>query len=133
MGSKTNYLQAALLNEVLANVAFTSPTTVYVGLLTSSAGPTGSTASEITTIGTGYVRQVVTFSVSGASPTTAANSGVVTFPTATDDWGIITDFIIIDSLSGGNGLYYGSLGSSRTVLDGDVVSFNIGQLTVTED
>jgi hypothetical protein len=129
MGSKTDYLEHAVLNFFLANNSdgYTSPATVYVGLFTSATGE-GGTGTEVT--GGSYARVSVPFTVTVSS---ATNSGLVTFPTASADWGTITDFAIFDALTSGNMMYYGTLGTSRTVLNGDVVKFNPGQLVVTED
>lgn len=131
MGSKTNYLEDAVLNFFLRNNAgsVTAPANVYVALFTAPPGETGG-GTEVT--GGSYARTVVTFSAPSPSGTTT-NSADVTFPTATAGWGTVTDFAVFDASTSGNMLYYGTLTSSRVVLTGDVVKFVAGQLTITED
>lgn len=127
MSAKTDYLEDALLNHVLRNVAFTSPTTVYAALFTVAPTDAGG-GTEVT--GGSYARQSVTFAA--PSSNAVANSGTVTFPQATASWGTIVAVAIMDAASGGNMLYYGNLGTSKTVGNGDQVSFAASALTVSE-
>lgn len=128
MGSKTDYLEHAVLNFFLAKNTdgYVSPGDGYVALFTSAPNESGG-GTEVT--GGSYARIPGNFLVTNSS---AANNSLLTFPTASADWGVITDFAIFDLLSGGHMLYYGTLGTPRTVLNGDVVKFNAGQLVVTE-
>lgn len=128
MDAKTDYLEDALLDHVLRNTAYTSPTTVYVGLFTADPTDTGSQANEVT--GGSYARQAVTFGAPSGG--TVANTGIITFPTATASWGTVTHAAILDAVSAGNMLYKGALASSKTVDNGDTVSYAIGALTVAE-
>lgn len=128
MGSKTDYLENKILDHVLRNTAYTSPTTVYVALCTST--PTDSAAgTEVS--GGSYARTAASFAA--ASSGSIANSSAVTFPTASGSWGTVTHFEIWDASTSGNRLYWGALTTSKTPTSGDVVSFAIGALTVTED
>jgi hypothetical protein len=129
MDNKTNYLEDALLNAVLRNIAFSSPATVYVGLFTGDPGEGGSLAAEVSA--GEYTRMAVAFGAPSGG--TCANTGIITFPTAVGSWGIITYGAILDSaLPGGNVLYSGTLAAPKTVDPGDTVSFAIGALTVSE-
>lgn len=127
MDAKSNYLEDAILNHVLRNTALTSPTTVYVALFTVAPTDTGG-GTEVS--GGSYARQAVTFGapVSG----TVANSGAVTFPTATANWGTIVAIGIFDAVTVGNLLYYGNLTTSKVVDNGDQISFANGAITVAE-
>lgn len=127
-GSKSNYLETALLNAVLRNTSYTSVTTVYVALATA-VGSDGSTFTEVS--GGSYARTAVTFGA--PSGNSVANSGAVTFPTATADWGTVVAFGIYDASSGGNQLYWGDLTASKTISNGDTASFAISAMTVTEE
>jgi hypothetical protein len=130
MDAKTNYLEDAILNAVLRNISFTSPATVYVGLFTADPGEAGSLANEVS--GGSYARVAVTFGAPASG--TCANTGILTFPTATVSWGIVTHAAILDvaTLLSGNILYKGALAASKTVDIGDTVSYAIGALTVSE-
>jgi hypothetical protein len=130
--SISNFLEAAWLNATFRNTAYVQPATVYLALYT--ADPTDAdTGTEVT--GGAYARQVVAFGaptqVSGKG--TISNTGIVTFPTATVDWGMVTHVGIRDALTAGNLLYSGPVTTARSVLTGDVVKFNIGQVVIDLD
>lgn len=128
MGSKSNYLENKILDHVLKNTTYTSPTTVYVGLFTATPSDTGG-GTEVS--GGAYARQAVTFATAVSGST--SNSAIVTFPTATASWGTVTSFGIFDALTTGNLLYWSGLDNNRTVNFGDTASFTVGSLVVTED
>lgn len=136
MSQASDYLEDALLDHVLRATAFTSPTTVYVGLFTSdpSLGDTdelleaGTLTNEIS--GFDYARKAATFSAaSGGSITTSAN---ITFdPANGGDWGTITHIAVSDALTAGNVLFYGRLATAKEIQDGDTFQITSGNLTVT--
>jgi len=126
--SKTNYLETALINHVLRNTAFSSPTTVYVGLFLVAPTESGG-GTEVS--GGAYARQSVTFTA--PSPDSTANDADVTFPIATGDWGTIVAFALFDAPTAGNMLYFANLTASREILTSDQFRFPAGQLTVQED
>lgn len=129
MAAKSQTLNQALLNAVLRNVAYTSPTTVYCALNTSTSTPTvpGTEDSDAN-----YARVAVTFAAPVGSSVT--NSGTVSFYGAGRAAGsaTIVEAAIYDLITGGNELYYGSLAVSKTVSTGDTASFAASALTVTE-
>jgi len=126
--SKTNYLETALLNHVLRNTSYTSPTQPYVALYTVAPTETGG-GTEVS--GGGYARQPVTFTA--PAPDSVSNSTDVTFPIAASDWGTIVAFGVFDASTGGNLLYYANLTVSRDVLTNDQLRFPTAQLIVQED
>lgn len=127
MDAKSNYLEDAMLNHVLRHVALTSPTTVYLALYTAAPSDTGG-GTEVS--GGSYARQAITFGAPSSG--VVANSGSVTYPVATADWGTVTSIGIFDAATVGNLLYYGTLTVSKTVGSGDQISFANGALTVAE-
>lgn len=128
MAEFTNYLENKLLDHVLNNASFTSPTTVYVGLFT--AAPTDTTSgTEVS--GGSYARQVL--SVSTASDGVVTSDADVSFPQATGNWGTIVALGIHDALSSGNLLMYTDLTTSKTIETGDILKVSSGSLTVTLD
>jgi hypothetical protein len=126
--AKTDYLEDAMLNHVLRNTAYTSPTTIYVALFTTLPADDGTGGVEVT--GGSYARQAVTFAAPSSG--VVANSGAVTFPTATASWGTVLGMGLFDAVSGGNLLYFGALATSKTVDNGDQISFANAALTVAE-
>ena len=135
-GSKSDYLEAKLLDHVLGNTAYTAPSTVYIALFT--ADPTDSGGGTEVSTGS-YARAVVTNNTtnwpnaSGTSPSSKSNGTSFTFPTASGAWGTVTSYAIFDAATVGNMLYWGTLTISKTVASGDTASFANGTLTVTED
>lgn len=103
MWAKTAYLANKLLDHSLRNTAYTAPVTVYLGLTTTL--PTEAAAgTEVA--GGSYARVAVTFNVAAGS--LADNTGAITFPAATADWGEVVGLEIWDASSAGNRLYYGN-------------------------
>ena len=126
--SKTNYLETALINHVLRNTAYTSPTTIYVGLFTVAPTESGG-GTEVS--GGAYARQSVTFTA--PAPDSTANDADVIFPIATADWGTVVAFALFDAPTAGNMLYIADLTASREILTSDQFKFPSSQLTVSED
>ena len=125
MSQMSNYLEDALLNEVFRNVGYAPVVTVYVALYTATPSDSGG-GTEVAT--GSYARTAVTFGASSGG--SINNSGDVTFPTATADWGTITSFGIFDASSAGNLLVWGPLTASKTVSNGDIFKFLTAQLVV---
>ena len=138
-GSKSDYLENALLNSVLRNAAFPTITNAFVALFTGTL--TGDTpGTEVT--GGAYARVSTaattwgpTSGAAGASTAgTLTNALVVTFPAPTANWGQVTHFGIFSALTGGNALYYGDLTTARTINNGDSApSFAVGSLSCSEE
>jgi len=125
--SFSNYLETELLDHVFANAAYTSPTTVYVGLFTSNPDEDGS-GTEVS--GGSYARQSGSFTVSGNTATTNA---AIEFPTATASWGTITHIGIYDASTAGNLLAYAALTASKAIASGDVFRIPSGDIDITLD
>lgn len=145
MAGMSDYLENKLVDWLLRGQAFTPPATVYVGLLTAAPSDTGG-GTEVS--GGSYARVAVASSLANwagtqAAASTAASSGTsgttsnnaaITFPTPTANWGVVTHFAIYDASTAGNLLFYGALGTSKTVNNGDSApSFAAAQLTVQID
>jgi hypothetical protein len=128
MAEFSNYLEDKILDHVLKNVSYTSPTTVYVGLFTSDPTDAG-TGTEVS--GGSYARQVL--SVTTASGGIVTSSGDVTFPQATATWGTISHIGILDALTSGNLLMHTALTTSKVIETGDILKVSSGNLTVTLD
>jgi hypothetical protein len=99
----------------------------YVSLHSADPGDTGT--SEVS--GGAYARQTAAFSNTGANPTTASNSSIVSFPVATVAWGTLPYFGVWDAVSGGNFRGSGALSPAAVVNIGDQARFLAGALTVT--
>ena len=126
MAEMSNYLENALINATLRNTAYTSPTTVYVGLYTTD--PTdANTGTEVS--GGSYARTAVTVGAPSNGVTT--NSAAVEFPQATGTWGTVGWIGILDASTSGNLLYHTPLDASKTIASGDIFKIATGSLSVT--
>ena len=130
MPAKKQTLSNELLDHVLANASFTSPTSVHAALYTAAETATAQ-GTEVS--GGAYNRVLITFGTPAAAGV-IANTAIITFPTASAAWGTVTDCAICDSITPGtdDAFYFGPLTASKVVGNGDDVSFAIGALTVTE-
>jgi hypothetical protein len=148
MAAMSNYLENKLIDHIFRGVAYTAPTTVYIGLLTSAPDDTGG-GTEVSTSGTNYGRvsvvcnttnwaatngaTTVTNPSSGTTGTTS-NNGAINFLAPSATWGLITHFGVYDAVSGGNLLFWGSLTASKQVNNADAApSFAISALSIQID
>lgn len=128
MTAASDYLENELLDHVLKNTAYTSPTNVYLALYSAAPSDAGG-GTELT--GNGYARQAIAFGV--ASGGTSSNTAAVTFTASGGDWSAATHYGIFDAATVGNLLIHGALPSSQTVLDGNSLEFPIGDIDVSLD
>lgn len=157
-GSKSNYLSLLLLDHVLGATGptqvtgptgpstlnvFVPPATVYVGLWTTAGSlddtATGSTANEVSTSGTAYARVSKTNDTTNWPVATGSSTGIkrngtaITWPTATANWGTVTQFALCTASTSGQILFWGDLTSAKAISTGDTASFSANALTITED
>lgn len=88
----TEQTRNKVLDLIFRGVAYTAPTTVYIGLHTATG--------EVT--GTGYKRMPITFGAATAGA--SKNTTEVRFPIAGAAWGTVTKLAIYDALTAGNKL-----------------------------
>lgn len=129
-GSFSDYLEDKVLKHVFTNTSYTSPTTVYAALYTVAPTDAGG-GTEVSTSSTGYSRQSMAFTVSGTSPTQAANSAAVEYSAATASWGTVVAMGVFDASTGGNLLAWADLTTSRTINSGDIFRFPASAVTIT--
>ena len=128
MAEFSDYLENKVLDHVLRNTSYSSPTTVYVGLYTSNPTDTNS-GTEVT--GGSYARQAL--SVTTASAGVVTSSADVTFPQCTASWGSVGFIGILDAVTSGNLLMHTALTTAKTIDSGDILKITTGNLTVTLD
>lgn len=137
MGSFTNYLELKMLDLIWGKQSYTAPSTIYVGLSTTTIADDGTNISEPS--GNNYSRAAVTndltqwpaATINGSGQGQKQNGEAIEFPEATGSWGTIVDFFFADAASGGNILAYGTLSTSKTIQDGDIPRFNAQSITIT--
>ena len=139
-GSKSDYLENAILDHVLGGVSlpFAVPAHVYIALYTVDPSDAGGGTEVTQAGGTDYARVEVDnddVTWSNAAAGAKHNDIVITFPVAGAPWGTVTAFGIFDSAIGGanNLLYWGELTVDKAIGIGDTAEFAAGTLVVTED
>ena len=128
MAELSNYLENKLLDHILKNVSYTSPTTVYVGLFLTDPTDAGS-GTEVS--GGSYARK--TLSVTTASGGVVTSSADVTFDQATGNWGTVAYIGLFDAITSGNLLMHTALTTSKVIETGDIFKISSGNLTATLD
>lgn len=111
--------------------AVTRPTAIFVGLFTAVTNAEAGTGTEVS--GGAYARVDVTSLFGASTDGAGSNSGAVTFPAPTANWGTVTHFGIFDASTGGNPVTaLRPLTASRVINNGDAApSFAIGALTAS--
>jgi len=136
-GSKSNYLENALLDHVLGGVIWTPPSVIYVALSSAlyDEAATGGSFNEI--VGAGATRVAVANNAtswpSAGTSSQKTNGVTITFPAATNVWPEARSFYLLNALSGGDILWGGDLVTPRTLQPGDTASFGPGAIVITED
>ena len=136
MSSASNDLENAILNATLRGTPMQTPSKVYIALFTSDPGEDGS-GDEVAD--SNYVRQEASQgdpdgAIAGWTPPAdgvTTNAKLIEFPPIADGTITVTHFAIFDSVGGGNMLFYAPMVSSKTLEKGDVLSFDIGSITIT--
>ena len=139
MGSASNYLELELLDHVLKVGSYTAPTSLGVALHSADPTDAGTAATELVIVG-GYVRADATSAIFGTAAASGAiaNDAALTFATASADWhagSTIGFFGIWDTLRPGTGnlLFHGAITTPKAVLNGQTLSFPIGDIDITCD
>jgi len=127
--SLSNTFETSVLTWLLTGNAVTRPSAWYVALFTSNPDEDAS-GTEVSTSGTAYARQSVSFSVSG---NTASNTAAIEFPTATASYGTVTHIGVFDASTAGNLVAYAALSTSKTIDTGDVLRLPANDLDITMD
>jgi hypothetical protein len=134
MSAMSDYLEQQLANHIFRASTFSKPTGLHVGLFTSATTDAGG-GTELS--GNGYARAALApsdsnWTLTGGTISNASNQ-TITFPTPTGNWGTVTHFGIFTASTGGSLLFHGALTASKTVNQGDTVTFPGGQLQITFD
>ena len=128
MAALSDHAENLLLNFLMTSGTATRPTAWYIGLFTAAPNDAGG-GTEVS--GNGYSRQAVSWDTASGTGGTTSNSTAETFTASGGDWGTITHIGIFDASAAGNLLWHGAMTASKTVEDGDTITFAIGNVDLT--
>lgn len=108
----------------------------WVGFFTVAPTDVAGTGTEVTTSGTAYARQPITFAA-GVNQTPNGrlytSNLAANFATATANWGSLPEIGVWDAVSGGNLIFHDVNPGSPTVNSGQTASLPSGSVTYLED
>ncbi|GAB1345024.1 phage tail fiber protein [Gemmatimonas sp.] len=109
----------------------TRPTAIYLALFTAVSNAEAGTGTEVS--GGSYARVNITSLIGAPTDGVGSNSGAITFPSPTANWGTVTHFAVMDASTGGNAVSaIKALAASRVINNGDAApSFPIGDLDLS--
>jgi len=135
MANISNYLEEKILDHVMRNTAYTSPTTVYCGLVSSSASDADLEAGTLTNEITAYTgnRKAVTFGAPAqvGGKATIKNENALEF----EDMPAVTVAyaIVCDGATANNILFWCPLDTNKTTNAGDTFRIPVDGLTLDLD
>jgi hypothetical protein len=117
MSAKSNALEQSIIEAVLKNTSFAGGANNYVALFTAMPGETGG-GTEVTTVGTGYVRQPISAAagwsaggqVGGAYE--VSNAAEIAYAVATAAYGTVWGFALFDAVTDGVMRYFNWLANA---------------------
>jgi len=124
MSAASDWLEGQIGTHLLRTDSWTKPTAVWVALFTVLPGEDGTCGTEVSTVGTSYVRILHgpaddKWSAPVAGNGEFTNLGVVQFPAPTDDWGTIVGFGLYSAVTAGDFYLRGAMAQNVTVNNND--------------
>jgi hypothetical protein len=129
MANISSWAEKAMLDWVLGGATPTQPASRYIAL--SLGTPTSVTGSEVQA-NSGYLRQTGLFGAAASPAGSASNTAAMTFGPFSSS-AAIQGIMVWNtaSINSGSMLWYGTLQTARTVLPGDSLVVDVGQLIIT--
>ena len=131
MGSIADDMETKLMKHLVGETALTVPdkwiSLSVADILDDASGndePSGNNYSRV---------QVLDANWDVAAARKTVNSNIITFPTASGDWGVtdITHWGIWDAVTAGNLIAHGSLDVAKGVVNGNTPSFAAGEIEIS--
>jgi len=98
----SDVLERQFLDHLTGNAAYTPASTLYLGLSTGTSGfKDDGTGAEVSTTGTGYARQAISFGTAATLSSISATIATLSFGRATATFGTVRGWGIFDSATSG--------------------------------
>ena len=126
MSGFSNYWKNEVMNHTMGKSSIKS-TSVYIGLSTSEPNNDGSNLNEPDF--DSYSR-VLTYAEDWDTVFDGCIENVndISFSLATENWGLMTYFVLFDAATGGNMIIFGKLSPSKNISSGQIPKFPAGDL-----
>ena len=128
MAALSDHLEKLLLDWSMTTGTAARPTAWFLALYTAAPSDSGG-GTEVS--GGGYARQAIAFGAAATPGGTTSNTAAVEYTASGAAYGTVTHIGIFDASTGGNLLWHGAMTTSRTIGDGDTLSFAIGDVELT--
>ena len=125
--SFSDYLENKILAHTFSGTTFTPAGTLYLDLYTVAPSDDGTGGTEVSTSGTGYARQTVTFTTTASQ---SSNTAAVEYSTATASYGTVVAVGVLDASTSGNLYAVGTLATQKPISTGDVFRVPAGDLDI---
>lgn len=130
---KSAYLEQAILNALDGTAVFPVISAVYFALF--NGDPESGGTEQTTTLKGVATRDTLSLGAasSGANGYQRANSADIDITNVDLSSQTVDYFAVYDAATGGNMLYSGALSSSKTLANGETISFPAGNIVLAED
>ena len=128
MAALSDHLEKLLLDWSMTTGTAARPTAWFLALYTAAPSDSGG-GTEVS--GGGYARQAIAFGAAATPEGTTSNTAAVEYTADGAAYGTVTHIGIFDASTGGNLLWHGAMTTSRTIGDGDTLSFAEGDVVLT--
>ena len=129
MAAMSNFLRDKLINHCFRGQTYVAPQQIYIGLFVEDSSPSG-TMQEVSAAD--YQRIPVMGKLDPPINGITRNGDVLVFSAGTlYPWGTIRAAALWDAPDGGNMLVGAPLEQIRTIVSGDPVRYDVGQLVIS--
>lgn len=118
MANITTYLANKLLDHASGKAAYTKPVKTYVALYKADPTIAGTQTNEVGTTAASYARVELGPTVANAGAIENAAQLTWTEAGAGENWGTVTHWAILDELTAGNMLFFGTLAPNMEITAG---------------
>lgn len=118
------------MNGLFHGELMSIPEDYYLGFSKTLPDIDGTGVMEPSRTGTGYTR-IRLENMTKSNTGVIYNTNVISFPESELEWGEMTAYVVYDSVSDGNLLFYGNLSKNITVDANTAVTIPAGQMVIS--
>lgn len=126
----TTFYKNLVMNGLFHGELMSIPEDYYLGFSKTLPDIDGTGVMEPSRTGTGYTR-IRLENMTKSNTGVIYNTNVISFPESELEWGEMTAYVVYDSVSDGNLLFYGNLSKNITVDANTAVTIPAGQMVIS--